>query len=116
MGWTDQECSEGLANIANNTRFLILPWVRVPHLASHVLGTVQRRISKDWQVKYAHELRWLETFVNTERFAGTCYRAANWQEVGRTRGRTRQDRQHRLRVNVKYVLLYALDRQRRSPA
>lgn len=116
LGWTDQERSEGLANIANNTRFLILPWVRVPHLASHVLGTVQRRISKDWQVKYAHELRWLETFVDTERFAGTCYRAANWQEVGRTRGRTRQDRQHRLRVNVKYVLLYALDRQRRSPA
>lgn len=114
LGWTDQERSEGLESIANNTRFLILPWVRVRHLASHVLGTIQRRISKDWQAKYAHELRWLETFVDTERFAGTCYRAANWQEVGRTRGRTRQDRQHRLRVNVKYVLLYALGRQRRS--
>jgi hypothetical protein len=116
LDWTDQERSEGLASIANNTRFLILPWVRVPHLASHVLGTIQRRINKDWQAKYAHGLRWLETFVDTERFAGTCYRAANWQEVGRTRGRTRQDREHRLRVNVKYVLLYALDRQRRSRA
>lgn len=114
LGWTDQERSEGLASVANNTRFLILPWVRVPHLASHVLGTVQRRISDDWQAKYAHGLQWLETFVDTERFAGTCYRAANWLEVGRTRGRTRQDRQHRLRVNAKYVLLYALDRQRRS--
>jgi len=114
LGWTDQERSEGLESIANNTRFLILPWVRVPHLASHVLGMIQRRISKDWQAKYAHGLRWLETFVDTERFAGTCYRAANWQEVGRTRGRTRQDRQHCMRVNAKYVLLYALDRQRRS--
>ena len=113
LGWTDQERSDGLSNIANNTRFLILPWVRVPHLASHVLGMIQRRISEDWQAKYAHGLRWLETFVDTERFVGTCYRAANWQQVGHTRGRTRQDREHRLRVNVKYVLLYGLDRQRR---
>ena len=116
LGWTDQQRGEGLAGIANNTRFLILPWVRVPHLASHVLGTIQRRISADWQAKYAHGLQWLETFVDTARFAGTCYRAANWLEVGRTRGRTRQDRQHCLRVNAKYVLLYALDRQRRSQA
>jgi hypothetical protein len=114
LGWTDQERRDGLEGLANNTRFLILPWVRVPHLASHVLGTIQRRISEDWQAKYAHGLRWLETFVDTERFAGTCYRAANWQQVGCTRGRTRQDRQHRLRVTAKYVLLYALSRQRRS--
>jgi len=114
MGWTDQERSEGLQSIANNTRFLILPWVHVPHLASHVLGKIQRRINEDWHAKYAHGLRWLETFVDTERFAGTCYRAANWQQVGRTRGRTRSDREHRLRVSAKYVLLYELDRKRRS--
>ena len=113
IGWTDQERSEGLLHIANNTRFLILPWVRVAHLASHVLGSIQRRISNDWHAKYGHGLQWLETFVDTERFAGTCYHAANWQQVGLTRGRTRQDRRHRLRVNAKYVLLYALDRQRR---
>ena len=114
LGWTDQERGEGLASIANNTRFLILPWVRVPHLASHVLGTIQRRISQDWKAKYAHGLQWLETFVDAERFVGTCYRAANWSQVGRTRGRTRQDRHKKVRVSRKYVLLYALDRQRRS--
>ena len=95
LGWTDKDRSEGLAGIANNTRFLIMPWVRVPHLASHVLGIIQRRISEDWQMKYSHDLQWLETFVDTKRFAGTYYRAANWQVVGRTRGQTRQDREHR---------------------
>ena len=114
IGWADEERRGGLSGIANNTRFLILPWVRVPHLASHVLGTIQRRISADWQRKYGHGLRWLETFVDTGRFNGTCYRAANWRQVGLTRGRTRQDREHRIQVNAKYVLLYALDRQRRS--
>ena len=114
VGWSDQERRARLSGIANNTRFLILPWVRVPHLASHVLGTIQRRISEDWQRKYGHGLQWLETFVDTGRFKGTCYRAANWRQVGLTRGRTRQDREHRVRVNAKYVLLYALDRQRKS--
>ena len=114
IGWTDRQRRAGLSGMANNTRFLILPWVRVPHLASHVLGTIQRRISVDWQRKYGHGLQWLETFVDTGRFTGTCYRAANWRQVGVTRGRTRQDRAHRVQVNAKYVLLYALDRQRRS--
>lgn len=114
IGWTDRQRRAGLSGMANNTRFLILPWVKVPHLASHVLGTIQRRISVDWQRKYGHGLQWLETFVDTGRFNGTCYRAANWREVGLTRGRTRQDREHRVQVNAKYVLLYALDRQRRS--
>lgn len=114
IGWTDRQRRAGLSGMANNTRFLILPWVKVPHLASHVLGTIQRRISVDWQRKYGHGLQWLETFVDTGRFNGTCYRAANWREVGLTRGRTRQDRAHRVQVNAKYVLLYALDRQRRS--
>jgi hypothetical protein len=87
---------------------LILPWVRVPQLASHVLGRVARRIARDWHEKYGHGLRWLETFVERERFAGTCYRAANWQCVGQTQGRSRQDREHCTRVPVKDVYLYAL--------
>jgi len=97
-----------LAQLANNTRFLILPQVRVPHLASHLLGAVARRIQADWQAKYGHGLQWLETFVERGRFAGTCYRAANWRCVGATRGRSRQDRQHSLQVPVKDVYLYAL--------
>jgi len=91
----------------------ILPWVRVPHLASAVLGAVARRIGADWQAKYGHDLDALETFVERERFAGTCYRAANWCCVGSTRGRSRQDRDHTRAVPVKDVSLYALNRRRR---
>jgi len=108
LGWERKERPERLNEIANNTRFLILPWVRVPRLASYVLGRVARRIDRDWREKYGHGLRWLETFVERERFAGTCYRAANWQCVGQTQGRSRQDREHCTRVPVKDVYLYAL--------
>jgi hypothetical protein len=108
LGWGRMERQKRLSEIANNTRFLILPWVRVPHLASHVLGRVARGIDRDWREKYGHGLRWLETFVERERFAGTCYRAANWQCVGQTQGRSRQDREHCTRVPVKDVYLYAL--------
>ena len=108
LEWGDTQRREQLHRLANNTRFLILPWVRVSHLASHVLGAVARRISADWQSKYGHGLDWLETFVEQERFAGSCYRAANWQWVGRTAGRSRQDRDHSQRVPVKDVYLYRL--------
>jgi len=108
LEWDDTQRREQLHRLANNTRFLILPWVRVPHLASHVLGAVARRISADWQGKYGHGLDWLETFVEQERFAGTCYRAANWQWVGQTRGRSRQDPDHTRQVPVKDVYLYRL--------
>lgn len=97
-----------LAQIANNTRFLILPWVRVPHLASHLLGRVAARIRSDWQAKYGHGLQWLESFVDTGLYRGTCYRAANWIHVGETTGRSRQDREHRLSVPRKAVYLYRL--------
>jgi hypothetical protein len=113
LGWGRKARQERLSEIANNTRFLILPWVRVPHLASHVLGRVARRINRDWREKYGHGLRWLETFVERERFVGTCYRAANWQCVGQTQGRSRQDREHSTRVPVKDVYLYALGGGRR---
>ena len=108
LEWGPTQRREQLPGLANNTRFLILPWVRVPHLASHVLGAVARRISADWQSKYGHGLDWLETFVEHERFAGSCYRAANWKRVGRTAGRSRQDRDHIQRVPVKDVYLYRL--------
>jgi len=108
LGWSPQQRAQGLAQVANNTRFLILPQVRVPHLASHLLGAVARRINTDWQTKYGHGLHWLETFVESGRFAGTCYRAANWRWVGQTRGRSRQDQQHTLQVPVKAVYLYQL--------
>jgi len=111
LEWGDTQRREQLHRLANNTRFLILPWVRVPHLASYVLGAAARRISGDWQSKYGHGLDWLETFVAHERFAGSCYRAANWQWVGRTAGRSRQDRGHTQRVPVKDVYLYRLGGQ-----
>lgn len=95
----------GLSMIANNTRFLIFPWVKVPHLASHLLGAAARRIDGDWKEKYGRGLAWLETFVERDRFAGTCYRAANWVHVGSTRGRGRQDRKHNTSVPEKDVYL-----------
>jgi len=113
LGWTSVERTAGLAGVTNNTRFLILPWVRVPNLASHVLGAVARRIGADWQNKYRHGLRWLETFVERDRFAGTCYQAANWRCVGETKGRSRQDRSHQMAVPVKAIYLYALGRRNR---
>jgi hypothetical protein len=113
LGWNDQTRRQRLHSLANNTRFLILPWVRVPHLASHVLSQVARRIGADWNVKYGHGLEWLETFVEKERFAGSCYRAANWQHVGQTTGRSRQDRDHTRRVPIKDIYLYRL--RRRQP-
>jgi hypothetical protein len=110
LGWDAQKPSSGLSRIANNTRFLILPWVRVDCLASHVLGLVSRRVAADWQEKYGHGLDWLETFVELGRFTGTCYRAANWRAVGQTQGRGRQDRQHQRAVPAKRVFLYPLHR------
>ena len=108
LHWTSQERAAQLSRLANNTRFLILPWIRVPHLASHVLGWVGRRISQDWQLKYGHGLNWLETFVDATRYQGLCYRAAHWQFAGETTGRSRQDRTHRLEVSRKAVYLYRL--------
>jgi len=91
IGWPAAQRRERLSFIANNSRFLILPWVRVPHLASHALGLAACRVSADWQRKYGHGIELLETFVQGERFRGTCYRAAGWEHVGATTGRTRND-------------------------
>ena len=108
IGWEEMTRASHLSQVTNNTRFLILPWVRVPHLASHILGKIVRRVSGDWQTKYGHPVHLLETFVDRSRFKGTCYSAANWICVGPTQGRSRQDRTRSLNVPVKDVYLYPL--------
>lgn len=113
IGWTGKQRSEGLASIANNTRFLIFPWVRIRNLASHVLGRINRRINEDWQSKYGHRIWLLETFVDRSRFVGSSYRAANWIEVGSTKGHGRQGL-HELTTTIKAVYLYPLDRDFRQ--
>ena len=110
IGWTAVQRQEHLALVANNTRFLILPWVRVPDLGSWILGRVAGRIARDWQGKYGHSIALLETFVEQPRFRGTVYRAANWQRVGRTTGRTRQDRHTCIQVAAKEIYAYPLVR------
>jgi hypothetical protein len=96
--------------IAYNTRYLVLPWVRVPHLASHLLGRIARRISADWQNLYQHPLCLLESFVDTQRFRGTCYRAANWICVGRSVGRGTKAKTHQSVTSIKELWVYPLGR------
>lgn len=109
IGWSAEERQRRLHRITNNTRFLILPFVRIPHLASWIFGQVLRRLCRDWQAKYGHAVVLVETFVDRERFAGTCYKAANWIWTGATSGRSRQDRAHTFTVPVKDVYVYPLD-------
>ena len=108
IGWTAAQRQCGLARLTNNTRFLVLPWVRVPHLASHLLGKVARRLRDDWTAKYGQGIDLLETFVDRERFRGTCYRAAGWCRVGTTTGRSRNDVDQTLQVPVKDIYLRPL--------
>jgi hypothetical protein len=88
--------------------FLILPWVRVPYLASHILGRMARTLSLDWQRVYAHPIYFVETFIDPQRFAGTCYRAANWTVLGQTTGRGKDDLAHKANRSIKQVLGYPL--------
>jgi len=114
IGWTPAVRRTHLHLLAYNTRFLILPWVQVPHLASHILGRIARVISADWQQLYGHPVHYLETFVDQERFRGTCYRAANWLHLGQTTGRGIKDKQHRVTRSFKDVLGYPLNRDFRE--
>lgn len=110
IGWDAATRAKRLHLVTNNTRFLVLPWVRAPHLASVVLSRVARRLSADWQHKYGHPIELLETFVERGRFDGACYQAANWQRVGQTKGRTRQDTpegKHQ-QTAIKDIYLYPL--------
>ena len=111
LGWARITRERNLQQLTNNTRFLIPGWVQVAHLASHVLGLVARRIRADWQAKYGHPVHALETFVDRARFQGSCYRAANWLNVGQTTGRTRNDTVNRGPLSsVKDVYVYPLVR------
>jgi len=115
IGWNAAQRAAGLSQVVNNTRFLILPWVRVSGLASHILSRAMRRLNADWQSKYGHPVWLVETFVDRERFAGTAYRAANWQAIGQTRGRGRQGPDPRVQnTSMKEVFVYPVHRHFRQ--
>ena len=104
IGWSAEARKRNLPLLAYNTRFLILPWVKVPHLASHILGRMAKLVPRDWQQMYAHPVYWLETFIDPARFKGTCYRAANWITLGRTTGRGHNARTKKATQPVKELL------------
>ena len=108
LGWSAEARRRNLRFLAYNTRFLILPWVEVPHLASHLLARVTKQLSHDWELLYHHPIYFVETFVDPERFRGTCYRAANWILLGPTTGRGKDDQTHRPNRSLKQVLGYPL--------
>ena len=109
-----QAYAHNLHLIAYNSRYLIVPWVKVPHLASHLLGRIARRISADWQQLYEHPIWLLESFVDVEHFKGTCYRAANWMCVGRSIGRGTKAKSHQQTASIKALWAYPLSRNFRQ--
>jgi len=114
VGWSAEARRRNIRGVAYSSRYLILPWVEVPHLASHILGQMARVLSRDWERLYGHPIYFLETFVDPGRFRGTCYRAANWIELGWTTGRGKDDLTHRPNRPIKTVLGYPLTRQFRE--
>ena len=114
LGWSQEQRQRNLRYLAYNPRFLILPWVEVPHLASHIMGRMARLVPQDWQRIYGHDVVFLETFVDVTRYAGTCYRAANWQVLGVTTGRGKNDLTHKANRPLKQILGYPLCRDFRE--
>jgi hypothetical protein len=114
IGWSPEVRRHNIHFLAYNSRFLLLPWVRVEHLASHLLSRMAGRISADWEQRYGHPIYFLETFVDPERFRGTCYRAANWVLLGQTTGRGKDDQTGRPNRSIKQVLGYPLHRRFRQ--
>lgn len=114
IGWSAEVRRRNIRLVAYNSRFLILPWVEVPHLASHLLGRMVRMLSGEWQRVYGHPVHFVETFVYPQRFRGTCYRAANWIHLGRTTGRGKDDLTHKPNRPLKDVLGYPLTRRFRE--
>lgn len=108
IGWTHQQRQKNLHLVVNNARFLILPWIRSDNLASKVLGLASRQLPQDWQHRYGFRPLLLETFVEKDRFTGTCYRAANWHHVGQTKGRGKLGPSGKQSVPIKDVWLYPL--------
>ncbi|MGC9293642.1 MAG: Druantia anti-phage system protein DruA [Acidobacteriaceae bacterium] len=116
IGWSAAARRANIHFITYNTRFLVLPWVRVPHLASHLLGRITARLSRDWEQLYNHPVYFAETFIDPGRFRGTCYRAANWKLMGVTTGRGKNDHTNRPNRPIKEVFGYALDPRFRQPS
>ena len=114
LGWSAEARRRNIRFLAYNTRFLILPWVEVPHLASHLLGRMAKRLSEDWERLYQHPIYFVETFVDPTRFRGTCYRAANWIRLGETTGRGKDDHTNRPNRSIKEVLGYPLTQRFRE--
>jgi hypothetical protein len=114
IGWSPDARRRNIRFLAYNTRFLILPWVKVPHLASHILGRMAKLLPQDWERIYGHPIYYLETFVDPGRNRGTCYRAANWIFLGRTTGRGHNAPTKRPRVPVKEILGLPLSRNFRN--
>jgi len=110
IGWSAQARRRNIRFIAYNPRYLILPWVQVPHLASHILGHMAKRLPRDWTQVYGHPVYFLETFVDPQRFRGTCYRAANWVYLGQTTGRGKDDQTGKPNRSLKDMLGYPLRR------
>lgn len=114
IGWSADVRRQRLHLLANNARFVLLPWIRVKHLASKVLAQSVRGLSEQWEERYGHPLVLAETFVETGRFAGTCYRAANWQAVGQSRGHAKRGNRYRCHGVAKAHYLYPLRRDWRA--
>jgi hypothetical protein len=111
IGWSAQQRRRNIRFIAYNSRFLILPWVRVPHLASHILGQMAKMLPCDWEKLYGHPVYFLETFIDPQRFKGVCYRAANWIVLGNTTGRGHKDQTKKPNRPIKEILGYPLSKQ-----
>jgi len=114
IGWSADRRRQYIHLIAYNSRFLILPWVRVPNLASHILAQMAKVVPVDWQRVYNHRVYYLETFVDKERFAGSCYKAANWIYLGDTTGRGKNDQSKKVNRSIKAVFGYPLTRDFRT--
>ena len=108
IGWTAEQRQRNLHLVVNNARFLILPWIRCKNLASRILALVSKRLPDDWYARYAYRPVLLETFVEKPRFTGTCYKAANWQNLGDTQGRGKLDTLHRKDQPIKSIWVYPL--------
>jgi len=114
IGWSKEQRRHNIGGIAYNTRFLILPWVKVPNLASHLLSRMAKSLSGQWEKVYSHRIRLLETFIDPTLFRGTCYRAANWIYVGQTTGRGKDDQTHKPNRSLKELWLYPLGKNFRE--
>lgn len=114
IGWSKPVREKNLHLIACNSRFLILPWIKVANLASHILGRMVKIVCEDWRRLYNHDIYFLETFVDTERFTGTCYQAANWVYLGQTTGRGKNDQTNKVNRSIKAVWGYPLSKDFRQ--